>query len=230
MIATLEMPQGNGARMTEAMLSSAFRFFTTYWAELRAAVAEVFAVLLAMARNTESHAIVNIKSERRIFRPRLDVVCVNLSLLTTSFAGVVIALIYGLTPKREANPQFGTGSAERFAIFPGICSWPFLVLASTRTGAEYLLSLICGKLGLADWASLNAWRIAFGPTCLRAPFCGIGAVSLDGEWALTYKAGYCDLIWFAHRPIIPQQQNKRKYVAVTLKRLSGMGLTPRLVS
>ena len=223
----LEMPQRDGARAAKTVLSSALRAFATYWTELCVAIAEVFPVFFAVTRDAQRQAIGGVKPQCGVFRPGLSVVGVELADSATSLAGVVVSVIHRLSPTRETVGQSSTRAAEGFTILPGVRSWACAVFAGARARAEHLLALIRGELLAAGWAGVCFRWPAFGPAGFGAPLGSIGSVSFDAECVPTHKAGFGDLIWFAHRQIIPQQQNERKFG--TLERLAGMGLEPRLV-
>jgi len=229
-MALFNMPYICGTRVTQPFTceGTPFCYCTTSWAFLVATVREIFSVNVPMTRNTKSNAIINIKSKAIMSRPGLNVVSVNFAAITTLLADKIISFIHRVAPSLKWQGKTSTVTFKGIAVFIGGGFFAYINFTPTFTAALfracYLPGIICFILVAANWAKFYNRRVALRPTLPRTILRYIGAVFFDFI-RLAADGALLGYLCVFHRLIIPHTKNiKRDYVAVTLERLSGMGL------
>lgn len=130
------------ARLTPTSYAFPFGCDPTVWANLGVSVAEVLAVLFAVAGDAQRRAVRGIKSQFKKVRERLEVMRVQVNASgTTSLAGVVVPLEYGFAPLAQLVTHPGAFAIKRPAVFPCTGQRTDLVSLSTFPRAVDALSI-----------------------------------------------------------------------------------------
>lgn len=223
------MPKVNSTRGT--MLPSSFSWATAFGAMFVSAVGKILTVFEPVALFTKGYPITYVKAVVSIIRPRLDMMGVNRALRSTSLAGVVVSLVDCFAPHRQLGTESATLTVKGSAIFPSIRRLADSRFASTATGTEGLTERSIGhKSDTAGRANLGYRRIALLPACLRAIVRSLRAICPHFKRGAAGTATGLDTVLSGHIHSITEQGKDSKYIAVSLERMAGMGLNPRLAN
>jgi len=217
------MPQLNTARPAHSTPTSAFSWGIAYGAGFVSSVGKIFAVLRAVARNTKCFTVGDIKSHLWEFSPRFYVMRMNNSLLSASYASVVVPLKNLNSPVFQTQGSPCSFSLKRRTIFPCRSILANHMLNPAIHAAILLPLVLCVKLLFAIRASVNVRIPPAGPALLRAIFGGFGSVWENKICAAADRANKFYLLFFCcHRETIPQYLHTVKidphYVDVIIPR------------
>lgn len=216
---------GNSAGSAAPFLAAPLGGGSTVGAGLVPASAEILPVNGAVARLAECDAVGDIEAQRGGRSPRLDVVGMERASLPALLAGVGVAGVDSLAPLAEADTESGAVALQGAAIFVGVAA---PAATGTRARAEDLAPLVGGEWATTGGAHAPVRSVAARPAGLGAIASGFSAVCPYLERRAANLAGLGDAISWCHGPSIAQHALEPKYVAVTLERMAGMGLEPRL--
>lgn len=185
-----------------------------------------------MARDTYSHAVVDVKRQFWIGSKRLNVMGVN---IVTAFAALLASMAVtnknGCTPFRQSSFKYSALRGGRYPAFPDRRSFTRSPLVDTFEGAKRDAGVGIIERLSARPARPNIGLTTMRPTLFRAILCRIGAVLLYNKWLTASSTFKSNASVFHGIDYTTQHKNMPGYVAVALERyLAAFNIEAELIT
>jgi hypothetical protein len=224
------VPVDKRAWAATSFLASALGRLSAVGAHLGAPVAEVLAVVLAVAGDAKRFTVGNVKAQFGVIGPCLDMVGMERPGGLTPLAGIPVPLVDRFPPLSKTWAKAGPVPFQGPSVFPATGQRSYPELAGAGLGTEDLFALV-GDEGLETRRARSLVRgVAMFTAHSGAVASRSGTVDGHLERGTTHCAGFGESVLRRHASSIAHQTLEPKYVAVTLERLAGMGLEPKLTS